>query len=67
MGRAIDIDLWGKLDKRWGKENMNKYEIEEQMKKNRIEADKFMEVCKNCPHNGENCLELDNQCPDQYK
>jgi hypothetical protein len=42
-------------------------EIKEQMEKNRVKADQLLEVCQSCPHNGENCLELDNQCPDQDK
>lgn len=32
---------------------------------NRYEAEKLLWACKNCPHKGEDCLALNNQCPDE--
>lgn len=41
-------------------------EIKEQME-NRVKAEQLLELCKSCPHDREDCLALNNQCPDERK
>lgn len=41
--------------------------IKEQMEENRIKAEQLLQLCQSCPHNGDNCLEMGNKCPDECK
>ena len=44
---------------------LNQQDINQIIERNRAIADQLLQLCNSCPHNGEDCLALDNQCPDR--